>query len=49
MQRLEDSGAVRPIYGSLGVKRLMYGVNMGRGKRFRGGGERSFGNLFCRM
>ena len=37
MQRLEDSGAVRPIYGSLGVKRLMYGVNMGRGKRFRGG------------
>ena len=23
MQRLEDSGAVRPIYGSLGVKRLM--------------------------
>ena len=22
MQRLEDSGAVRPIYGSLGVKRL---------------------------
>ena len=24
MQRLEVSGAVRPIYGSLGVKRLMY-------------------------
>jgi len=23
MQRLEASGAVRPIYGSLGVKRLM--------------------------
>ena len=23
MQRLEVSGAVRPIYGSLGVKRLM--------------------------
>ena len=23
MQRLEDSGAVRPIYGSLGVKRLI--------------------------
>ena len=24
MKRLEVSGAVRPIYGSLGVKRLMY-------------------------
>jgi len=24
MQRLEVSGAVRPIYGSLGVKRLRY-------------------------
>jgi len=24
MQRLEVSGAVRPIYGSLGVKRLKY-------------------------
>ena len=24
MQRLEDSGAVRPIHGSLGVKRLIY-------------------------
>ena len=24
MQRLEVSGAVRPIYGSLGVKRLNY-------------------------
>jgi len=24
MQHLEVSGAVRPIYGSLGVKRLMY-------------------------
>ena len=23
MQRLEVSGAIRPIYGSLGVKRLM--------------------------
>ena len=23
MQRLEVSGAVRPIYGSLGIKRLM--------------------------
>ena len=27
MQRLEVSGAVRPIYGSLGVKRLMRGDN----------------------
>ena len=26
MQRLEVSGAVRPIYGSLGVKRLTGGV-----------------------
>jgi len=24
MQRLEISGAVRPIYGTLGVKRLIY-------------------------
>jgi len=24
MQRLEVSGAVRPIYGSLGVKRLIW-------------------------
>jgi hypothetical protein len=27
MQRLEDSGSVRPIYGSLGVKRLNTGLN----------------------
>ena len=30
MQRLEVSGAVRPIYGSLGVKRLtvlMFSIN----------------------
>ena len=26
MQRLEDSGAVRPIYESLGVKRLMWSI-----------------------
>jgi len=26
MQRLEVSGAVRPIYGSLGVKRLIKGL-----------------------
>ena len=26
MQRLEVSGAVRPIYGSLGVKRLSFNV-----------------------
>ena len=26
MQRLEVSGAVRPIYGSLGVKRLIIGT-----------------------
>ena len=25
MQRLEFSGAVRPLYGSLGVKWLIYG------------------------
>ena len=29
MQRLEVSGAVRPIYGSLGVKRLRNGVYQG--------------------
>ena len=28
MQRLEVSGAVRPIYGSLGVKRLMAQINL---------------------
>ena len=27
MQRLEVSGAVRPIYGSLGVKRLITKIN----------------------
>jgi len=27
MQRLEVSGAVRPIYGSLGVKRLILTIN----------------------
>ena len=27
MQRLEVSGAVRPIYGSLGVKRLIIKIN----------------------
>ena len=27
MQRLEVSGAVRPIYGSLGIKRLMNSVH----------------------
>ena len=29
MQRLEVSGAVRPIYGSLGVKRLRMNVVLG--------------------
>ena len=29
MQRLEVSGAVRPIYGSLGVKRLIWAVYSG--------------------
>ena len=28
MQRLEVSGAVRPIYGSLGVKRLICGLRL---------------------
>ena len=28
MQRLEVSGAVRPIYGSLGVKRLIYNLSI---------------------
>ena len=31
MQRLEVSGAVRPIYGSLGVKRLRVIPDKGRG------------------
>ena len=29
MQRLEVSGAVRPIYGSLGVKRLIADTTVG--------------------
>ena len=29
MQRLEVRGAVRPIYGSLGVKRLITGLSSG--------------------
>ena len=33
MQRLEVSGAVRPIYGSLGVKRLIYWLLAGPGNR----------------
>ena len=32
MQFLEVSGAVRPIYGSLGVKRLMGPGSLPRGK-----------------
>ena len=33
MERLEVSGAVRPICGSLGVRRLIYdGVKLKRGK-----------------
>ena len=28
MQRLEVSGAVRPIYGSLGVKRLIFKIKI---------------------
>ena len=31
MQRLEVSGAVRPIYGSLGVKRLIFWLLAGPG------------------
>jgi len=31
MQRLEVSGAVRPIYGSLGVKRLIFKCPEGLG------------------
>ena len=33
MKRLEVSGAVRPIYGSLGVKRLIYWLLAGPGNR----------------
>ena len=32
MQRLEVSGAVRPIYGSLGVKRLNVSSGSGMGR-----------------
>ena len=34
MQRLEVSGAVRPIYESLGVKRLIYLLTLGYMFRF---------------
>ena len=34
MQRLEVSGAVRPIYGSLGVKLLIYLLTLGYMFRF---------------
>jgi hypothetical protein len=34
MQRLEVSGAVRPIYGSLDVKRLIYLLTLGYMFRF---------------
>ena len=35
MQRLEVSGAVRPIYGSLGVKRLIEGLlSLQKGRMF---------------
>ena len=33
MQRLEVSGAVRPIYGSLGVKRLIPGRDFSKASR----------------
>ena len=33
MQSLEVSGAVRPIYGSLGVKRLSWCRNWARGRK----------------
>ena len=34
MQSLEVSGAVRPLYGSLGVKGLMYGHEMPYNNRY---------------
>ena len=34
MQRLEVSGAVRPIYGSLGVKRLIQYSNSYKGNYY---------------
>ena len=38
MQRLEVSGAVRPIYGSLGVKRLSYKI---KGQQSQAGHKKS--------
>jgi len=45
MQRLEVSGAVRPIYGSLGVKRLIisYSAKAARSR------ERKKGLMGCDM
>ena len=42
MQRLEDSGAVRPIYGSLGVKRLIK-----ERAQYRGEGNQALGTTFA--
>ena len=40
MQRLEVSGAVRPIYGSLGVKRLIVTASDSHGRQRGRGGSR---------
>ena len=48
MQRLEVSGAVRPIYGSLGVERLIEKM-MRRGKAARINGQRNTLGTFKRI
>ena len=46
MQRLEVSGAVRPIYGSLGVKRLNRRLDGAHSRSGRSGEEKNL--LPCR-
>ena len=47
MKRLEVSGAVRPIYGSLGVKRLIFKITQENcGSRpFRNVGNLAYGKI----
>ena len=47
MQRLEVSGAVRPIYGPLGVKRLTSAVTVRTSKRLEETSLQAYVQVFC--
>ena len=49
MQRLEVSGAVRPIYGSLGVKRLKECILTRRETPVFGGTSLGKTGLYCKI